>query len=291
MREISALAVNRLTKPWEEFVAYPYDDKVPKQRGADGKRRYPEYKGGPVRGTITQGYGHTDAAGGPKIVVGGEHWTEQYAAEVLAADMRPCCAAVDRLITVPLTQHQYDALVDFVFNAGAGTLQKSTLRKRLNAGDYDCVPAELMKFTFSKGEHMEGLVHRRQAEIAMWKTPDEKAAQVRVSPPDHGLEPDEVICPKGDLPPVRSALDSKTVAAGGTAIATTVSLMSKVSDTTSAIAQPATQVRDNLASLGLWDGLVALVSAHAVEIAAAVVIALIGFMIYDRVRHLRAERA
>ena len=187
-QQISQLAEDRLTKPWEEFVAYPYDDKVPKRRNAQGKLAYPEWTGGPVRGTITQGFGHTDAAGAPKIVVGAPHWTEEYATQVLANDMRPCCDAVNRLVKVPLGQHlEADTLDDFVFNAGAGTLQKSTLLKKLNAGDYDAVPAELMKFTLSRGEHMEGLVHRRQAEIAMWNmaddaTPEEKGCRSDLCP-------------------------------------------------------------------------------------------------------------
>jgi hypothetical protein len=55
---MSQLALDRLTKPWEEFVGYPYDDKVPKRlHPGETRRRYPEWTGGPVRGTITIGFG------------------------------------------------------------------------------------------------------------------------------------------------------------------------------------------------------------------------------------------
>jgi GH24 family phage-related lysozyme (muramidase) len=284
-RHISLLAENRLTKPWEEYVGYPYDDKVPKRRGADGKKRYPEWTGGPVRGTITIGYGHTNAAGSPHIVPG-MRMTEAEASQVLADDMEPCCQAVDRLVKVPLTQHQFDALSDAVFNFGAGTLRKSTLLKKLNAGNYDAVPAELMKYTYSKGEHMEGLVRRRQAEIAMWNMPDEHAEDAMLSPEDHGVDDDDVQCPKGDVPPPRSSLglfDSKSVTSGGTIAATGVALISKANDA----AEPIKQAQSNLQDLGLWD----FITAHCIELGAVVLIVLGAFVVWDRIRHLHAERA
>ena len=275
---MSRLALERLTKPWEEFVAYPYDDKVPK---VDGK--YPEWQGGPARGTITIGYGHTDAAGAPRIAPG-MRVSQAMAETILAADIAPCERAVAELVTVPLGQHQFDTLVDAVFNFGAGTLARSTLLKRLNAGDYDAVPAELMKFVYSKGERMLGLVHRRQAEIALWNMPDGKPGAAPTAPADHGLAATEVFCPKGDLPPRRSPLDSKTVAAGGTGILATLSLALQ-----SATA-PIAEIEGQLRELGLWDAGVAFAGAHRAELTAALVIALFGFTIWDRVRHLRAEQ-
>lgn len=284
MQHVSQVCLERLTKPWEEFVAYPYDDKAAKVRGPDGKRRYPEWTGGPARGTITIGYGHTDAAGAPWIVPGMKI-TEAEAVAILAADMAPCERDVARLITAPLGQHQFDTLADFVFNAGAGTLEKSTLRRKLNAGDYDCVPAELMKFTLSKGEHMDGLTHRRQAEISLWKTPDDKPETAKVSPADRGVAAEDVHCPKAELPPARPALDSKTVAAGGTAIATTGSIIAAANDA----AAPVEQAKENLEQLGVWDQLVALALHHPIEIAGLVVIGLLVFVVFDRWRHLHAE--
>lgn len=59
------------------------------------------------------------------------------------------------------------ALVDFTFNLGAGNLKASTLRRVVNAGDWDRVPAELRKWVFAGGRRLQGLVTRREAEIAL----------------------------------------------------------------------------------------------------------------------------
>ena len=130
------------TKQWEEYVAYPYDDKVPPRR-VNGKRAYVEWTGGPVRGTITIGYGHTDAAGpaapGKPKIVPGMYLTEPEAAELLARDMAPCGRAVDEDVKVPLTQGQYDCLDDFTFNCGRGNL-----RHLLQQLDVFSAPAEFV---------------------------------------------------------------------------------------------------------------------------------------------------
>lgn len=291
---MSQLALDRLTKPWEEFVGYPYDDKVGKVKGLDGKRRYPEWKGGPVRGTITIGYGHTDAAGAPKIEPGLRVSLEE-ATQILADDIRPCERAVARMVKVPLGQHQFDTLTDFVFNAGDGTLGKSTLLRKLNEGDYDAIPAELMKFTLSKGEHMEGLTHRRQAEIAIWNTPDEKPHALRISPEDRGLEEDDVHCPKGEGAASRSAFDSKEIAAG-----TTVAIGTIAKEATNAPAPlPAHagpdpldavhQAQDQLQSLGLWDTVVSFLAHHQSQLLTYMVVGLVVFMVAKRFLRLKAE--
>jgi lysozyme len=57
------------------------------------------------------------------------------------------------------------ALIDFAFNLGTGALQMSTLRKRVNARQWDAVPAELRKWVIGGGRVLPGLVRRREAEI------------------------------------------------------------------------------------------------------------------------------
>jgi len=94
--------------------------------------------------------------------------TRERALELLEQDARAAADAVRRLIKVPLKQHQVDALVSFTFNCGEGSLQTSTLRKRLNAGEYDAVPHELGRWVFSQGKKLPGLVRRRQAEGALF---------------------------------------------------------------------------------------------------------------------------
>lgn len=85
----------------------------------------------------------------------------QLVAATLAGEYEP---AVQRYVTVPLTQGQYDALVDFAYNAGAQNLRTSTLLKKLNAGDYSGASAEFSKWVNGGGKKLPGLVKRREAE-------------------------------------------------------------------------------------------------------------------------------
>jgi lysozyme len=90
--------------------------------------------------------------------------TRQRALEILMGDAGKASQSVRQLIKVPLNQQQLDALVSFTFNCGAGSLAISTLRARLNRGQYAAVPHELDKWVLSSGKRLPGLVRRRQAE-------------------------------------------------------------------------------------------------------------------------------
>lgn len=83
--------------------------------------------------------------------------------------------AVNRLVTVPLNQSQFDALVSFVYNLGPGALQKSTLLKRLNAGDYPGAAEEFMRWVKAGGKKLTGLVRRRAAERALFLSEEQGA--------------------------------------------------------------------------------------------------------------------
>ncbi len=94
--------------------------------------------------------------------------TEPQAEELLKDDIALAENAVARLISVPLTDNQFDALVSFTFNLGAGALQRSTLRAKLNRGEYWSVPAEMMRFVYADGRKIQGLIMRRVAEIELY---------------------------------------------------------------------------------------------------------------------------
>ncbi|GHC79294.1 lysozyme [Limoniibacter endophyticus] len=118
-----------------------------------------------VAGVLTIGYGHTSNAGAPKVTPGMKI-TEAEAERILQTDLRKFEKRVSELVKVPLNDNQFAALVSFDFNTGA--LHKSTLLKKLNAGDYDAVPVELMKWVNAGGKRVQGLVNRRASEAGLW---------------------------------------------------------------------------------------------------------------------------
>jgi len=120
-------------------------------------------------GVLTIGVGHTSDA---KLrVTPGLKITKEQSRNLLYHDVAEAEAYVDKLVKVPLNENQYGALVSFTFNLGGGSLKISTLLKKLNAGNYKAIPAELNKWVFDDGVKLKGLVNRRKAEGELWNTP------------------------------------------------------------------------------------------------------------------------
>lgn len=115
---------------------------------------------------ITIGYGQTRRDG--RLIKLGETITESEATAWLVKELARVEAVVDRLVTVDLSPYQLGALVSFVYNVGDGAFSKSTLLKKLNAGDYAAVPAQLARWNKNDGKVMAGLTNRRAAEAGMW---------------------------------------------------------------------------------------------------------------------------
>ena len=118
-------------------------------------------------GVWTIGYGHTAVAGEPKPRAG-MVITAAEAERILLKDLTQYEAAVESLVKVELNDNQFAALVSFVYNIPLVSFKKSTLLKKLNAGNYDAVPTELMKWTKAGGKKIQGLVNRRRAEGYLW---------------------------------------------------------------------------------------------------------------------------
>jgi lysozyme len=116
-------------------------------------------------GVPTIGYGHTHG------VAMGMTCTQEQAEQWLQQDVQVAVQAVNNLVTVPLTQQQFDALVDFTFNLGTGALQHSTLLRLLNSGNYQGAAGEFEKWDKAGGKVLPGLLRRRQAERDMFNTP------------------------------------------------------------------------------------------------------------------------
>lgn len=158
--------------------------------GHEGVRlnAYPDPATGGEPWTI--GVGHTSAAGAPKVSKG-MTITEAECDEILSRDLATFEKAVSRLVTVPLNQNQFDALVSFTFNVGAGNLGKSTLLKKLNAGDYRGAADQFAVWNKAAGKVMSGLTRRRAEERALFLKPaatgaapvDAPKAPVAIEPP------------------------------------------------------------------------------------------------------------
>ena len=115
-----------------------------------------------AKGVWTIGYGHT------KGVRRGMTCTRRQAAQWLREDVASAEAAVTRLVTRRLRQCQFDALVSFVFNIGAGAFRRSTLRRVVNAGDHAYVPRELTRWVHAGGRPLLGLARRRVVEADLY---------------------------------------------------------------------------------------------------------------------------
>lgn len=123
-----------------------------------------------VAGFPTIGYGH-------RLIHPGsfpDGIDEAQASEILAADVRDAEQAVERLVKVPLTQGQFDALVDFCFNLGSGRLASSTLLKVLNGGRYADAAEQLLRWDQAGGKECPPLKARREAELALWQSKAEQ---------------------------------------------------------------------------------------------------------------------
>lgn len=125
-------------------------------------------------------------------------------------------AAVLRLVKVPLTQYQLDTLISFSYNVGWGALQKSTLLKLLNQGNYDAVPAQLMRYVNGGGRRIQGLVNRRRDECKLWRNEhiDEIPDTEIVKVPAASITPTKPPVSKA----IKSVIESKTAKGAGTQV-------------------------------------------------------------------------
>lgn len=113
-------------------------------------------------GVWTIGYGHT-FNGSPSATC-----TQEQAEGWLSEDVMTASNAVNRLVHVPINQNEFDALVDFTFNLGAGRLATSTMLDLLNAGDHIAAAAQFEKWDMAGGKHVAGLLRRRQTEKSLF---------------------------------------------------------------------------------------------------------------------------
>jgi lysozyme len=136
-----------------------------------------------VAGFPTIGYGHRIVP--PESFPGG--LSEPQAANLLARDVSAAELAVGHQVKVALTQGQFDALVDFCFNLGAGRLAGSTLLRVLNVGRYGDAVEQLLRWDLAAGEVNLGLKARREAELRLWKSAPQLCPVSSSQPPQIGV--------------------------------------------------------------------------------------------------------
>ncbi len=130
-----------LIKKWEGLRLTAYQDSV---------------------GVWTIGYGHT------KGVYAGMTITENQANAFLDEDIKSHAAGIFNYVTVQLTQGQFDALVSFHFNLGPAILAGSQLLVYLNSRQWQAAANEMKKYVYAGGQILQGLVNRRNDEVALF---------------------------------------------------------------------------------------------------------------------------
>ena len=117
----------------------------------------------------TIGYGNTFYSDGRKVKLG-EQISKSDALELLEIVANKDFA--DKIfpsIIVPVTQNQFDAMVSLAYNIGVGNFLKSTLLKKVNAGDFIGASEEFLKWNKSGGKELLGLTRRRKREQDLFK--------------------------------------------------------------------------------------------------------------------------
>jgi len=116
----------------------------------------------------TVGHGATRGSDGRPIDPDMEPISEIEAETLLIRDLETSEGWVRRLIKTALTENQYSALTSFTFNVGAGALQRSTLRMKLNRGEVQGAADEFPKWRIAGGRILAGLVRRRAVERSLF---------------------------------------------------------------------------------------------------------------------------
>ena len=132
-------------------------------------------------------------------------WTRDECSAAFRKELAKHEAAVNRMITVEVSQHEFDGLMSLSYNVGAGAVERSTVLKKLNAGDKHGAAEAFKRFNRAGGAVVPGLVSRRAAEAAYFLKPD----------PDAPIAmPQTVTASPAPVTPVTAAVVASTAAGG-----------------------------------------------------------------------------
>lgn len=216
-------------------------------------------------GVWTVGYGHTSAAGAPKV---GSltRVTRAEAEEILRNDLQQYEDAVESAVRVELNSNQFSALVSFCYNVGAGAFRSSGVLKAVNKKQWNEVPRRLALWNKGGGRVLPGLVRRRAAEGALFVEP------VGVSAKRLAEEVQTESRETPDVPKGKSPIQSTTnLAAGAAGAAGTIGVLAEAS---AGAARTAENAQSIWAVLGAW----------APWIALAALLVAVGWIIFERVK-------
>lgn len=119
-----------------------------------------------IVGRLTIGYGRAYGVTSDMII------TEEEAYDMLLNDIASRCNQTEHLIFVTVSSNEFSALVSFVYNLGIGSLRNSSLLRKLNQGDKAGAADEFLKWNHAGGRVVAGITTRREAERALFLTPD-----------------------------------------------------------------------------------------------------------------------
>ncbi|MCU4161370.1 lysozyme [Acidiphilium sp. AL] len=150
METAVSIATVKLVQPFEGFSATPYQDPV---------------------GVWTIGFGSTRDAFDAPVCATTPPITRAQALALVERDLTSAFDDVTSQVTVPLNPNQQAALIDFVYNLGAGNFRASTLLRLLNAGDFARAVRQFTLWDHADGRVLPGLLRRREAEAALFAAP------------------------------------------------------------------------------------------------------------------------
>lgn len=119
-------------------------------------------------GVPTIGYGATYYPDGRRVTMQDKPVSEADATAMLRSMLASYEAGVNRYVSAPITQGQFDALVSFAYNVGLSALKSSTLLRLVNARDYAGAAAQFVRWNKAGGKVLPGLTRRREAERQMF---------------------------------------------------------------------------------------------------------------------------
>ena len=154
------------------MVANSEEDKQALQNAATLAEQFEGFSSTPYQdpaGVWTVGFGTTRdindnpvTANTPAIDLEGAH-------QLMLRDLQTALEVVNENVQVKLTINEKAALIDFVYNLGAGNFASSTLLRLLNAGDYQGAADQFERWDHAGGVVLAGLLHRRLAEKALFE--------------------------------------------------------------------------------------------------------------------------